>query len=435
MNSDERDGLLMRYLDARATPAELRSLNALLKVDADARAELAEISLQAMSMADLAREQAMASPERREVLAQEGRPRRRHWWALASTACLCAMVLAAYAFWRDQLEPFVLAEVSGAVTWIDQAGRAHNDVKPGDKLCGGTLQAKGTTSFAKLLFHDGSTVTLGGESEMTIAAGPQKILLVRSGDLRAEVSPQPFEQPMLVRTPTAEVEVLGTRFSMAVDPQETKLTVAQGRVQMRRLADGSTTEVPAEQSAIATLRTTEALKSERRQPPAARWQQTFEQPPTKTWKGEWMAADAAGPSRMQAVPEVYDRSEHGGSGIAYVVKVEDTCPHVAAVEPDSVLSIRWRTAKPANLMVLVGLHSPACDFRGNFQADFQAGQITPDATGWCRVKLPLSGLRAGFSEFPKPLPDSRVSLVLIASHAPEPGLDVAEVAIEPPPTP
>ena len=345
------------------------------------------------------------------------------------------LVLAAFVLWRKQPEPVVLAEVSGAVTWVDQAGQTHHDVKPGDKLRGGTLQVQGTTSFAELLFRDGSTVTLGGESEMTLAASPQKILVVRSGDLRAEVSPQPAGRPMLVRTPTAEVEVLGTRFSMAVDPQETKLTVAQGRVQMRRLADGSTTEVPAEESAVATLQTTNALKSERRLPPAARWRQTFEQPPAKTWKGDWKAADAADPGRLRAVPEVYDRNKFGGSGIAYVVKVADTCHHVAAAEPGSVLSIRWRTARPANLVVLVGLHSPTCDFRGTFQADFQPGDVQPDAAGWCSVRLPLSALRGGMPQFPKPLPDSRVFLIYLAAYRPDADFEVAEVAIEPPPTP
>ena len=89
------------------------------------------------------------------------------------------MVLATFTFWRKQPEPVVLAEVFGVVAWIDQAGHSHNDVKPGDELLGGIVQVQGTTSFAKLLFRDGSTITLGGESEATIAAGAKAAYIIK----------------------------------------------------------------------------------------------------------------------------------------------------------------------------------------------------------------------------------------------------------------
>jgi len=435
MSPDQRDELLMRYFDGRATAAEMQSLNALLKEDAGARDVLAEICFQAVAMADLARERAMVPCARKADLARQGPVGRRRWWAIAATACAAILVLAVFAWWPSWPGPVLLADFSGPVTWVDPAGQSHHDLKPGDELHGGTVQVQGTASFANLLFRDGSTVTLAGESEVTVVARSQKMLLVRNGDLRAEVRPQRAGRPMLLRTPTAEVEVLGTRFSMGVDPQETRLTVAKGRVQMRRLADGSTTEVPEQASAVATLRTTDALKAQHRLPPPARWRQTFERPPGKTWKGEWKSADRTGPGRLQAIPEVYDRSKYGGPGVAYVVSALDGCHHIALVDPDSVLSVRWRTAKPANLMILVGLHSPECDFRGNFQADLVPDQVRPDATGWCQVKFPLSGLKAGVREHPRPLPGSRVFLVLVASHMPEPGLEVSELSIEPPPPP
>ena len=64
MNLDDRDQLLVRYLDGDLTPAEMDALNALLKTDAAARASLAEMAMQAVSMVDLARMRELAAPKK-----------------------------------------------------------------------------------------------------------------------------------------------------------------------------------------------------------------------------------------------------------------------------------------------------------------------------------------------------------------------------------
>ena len=91
MTPEERDHLLVRYLDGNLTPTGTDALNGLLKTDAAARASLREMAMQAVLMGDLARERELAAPRKRS-----GHPRvLARTWNRRTLAFAAAVVLLA----------------------------------------------------------------------------------------------------------------------------------------------------------------------------------------------------------------------------------------------------------------------------------------------------------------------------------------------------
>ena len=81
----------------------------------------------------------------------------------------------------------------------------------------------------------------------------RKRLSLRRGAMSADACPQPAGCPMLIRTPMAEIEVLGTRFYVSAQATETAISVEAGQVRMQRLADESSVNVSQGHGAVASL--------------------------------------------------------------------------------------------------------------------------------------------------------------------------------------
>ena len=354
---------------------------------------------------------------------------------LALAAAIVIFVGLAAGWWWSGRSIVTLAQSSGAVSWCAEGGEWKRALPPGARLRAGTLSVEGGQSSAQLVFRDGSTVTLTGESEAGFSERAQKVLVLRSGALTAEVRPQPSGHPLLVRTPTAQIEVVGTRFSLAHQHGQTTLAVLDGKVRLSRLADRSSVEVETGQTSTATLEVAAPLAIRKLNPAPARWRQTFDQAPAPIWQGQWLPPDAVNPGRLRNELDVSQRREDSTVVPAYVVTVRDNAGDLAVVQPDSQLRLRLRTAKPVNLIVLVGLHYSTGGFAGTFQADFQPQAIRSDPTGWCYLQIPMSKLRAGMKDYPAMPTGARVFLVYVACYFPGAGLEVSEVSIGPPPAP
>lgn len=124
----------------------------------------------------------------------------------------------------------------------------------------GVETGAGETS-ASLLFTDGTRVDLTPETRidgLSIAEG-KKIALAQ-GQVSVDAKKQPPGQPLLVTTPHAEVRVLGTKFTVVVKADGTRLEVQEGRVRMTRLPDQASTDVAAGFFAVAAPGTRPAAK-------------------------------------------------------------------------------------------------------------------------------------------------------------------------------
>lgn len=124
------------------------------------------------------------------------------------------------------------------------------DLQPGDVV--GTRAA----GKADIVFADGTRILLGNNASlrMGIPATEAQATVVRSvqldqGGLDVIVAPQ-RGSVFLLRTPHAEVRVLGTRFKLAVEPSISRVTVHEGRVRFTSAATGESTDVSGKQYAV-----------------------------------------------------------------------------------------------------------------------------------------------------------------------------------------
>ena len=243
----KHEHLLMRYLDGRLTEAETRELSAWLREDAVARAWLRDVAGQVVALGDLAREQRWQSqkPEVAGVELMSARFSRTAWLALAASVVVLGC---AVAFWFDGRHgtPSVVVEiedVTGALNWTGPTGELRTGLTRGQQLSAGMFETASEGAMAQLRFTDGTRVTLGNRTEVALAEDRQKQLRLKAGLLAFEVLPQPPGRPLLVRTPTAMLEVLGTVFTVTAGADQTTLNVEEGRVRLERLTDGEVLDV------------------------------------------------------------------------------------------------------------------------------------------------------------------------------------------------
>ncbi len=431
MNTEDRDDLLMRYLDGAASPEHLAALEKLLLADPEARAFLRDIAVQAVSMANFGREATYELPIH-GIQAPDRSLSRRWTYYLLATAAVVA-VLFAMAFLRrlPEQEVVTLTEASGAISWSSEGGGWRTALGKGARLGPGTLSVEGGKSTAQVAFRDGTRVTLVGDSEATFSAGNQKSLVLRKGSLTADVRPQTQGAPLLVRTPTAEVRVLGTRFSLSHDQGLTTVSVTSGLVRLSRLADRANVELAAAQTASATLDVSSPLEAVKTSPAPSAWRQTFEQAPERIWQGEWLRPGLAEPGRLRNTLDISYRKPDGTVVPAHVIAVRENTGNLVGVQPESVLHLRLRTAMPVSVTVLVGLNQASGGFAGNFQADLPPQDLRPDETGWYDLRIPLRSLRPGMREYPAVPAAGRVFLVYLACYSADAGLELSEISITP----
>lgn len=124
------------------------------------------------------------------------------------------------------------------------------DIGIGDYLFEGTKLSSFKDSFAKLVFEDGSIVTIGAETEIILKRArldaPSLIHLIK-GELKATVTKRDFENlksSFFVTTKTAALGVRGTEFYVSVTENETELYVKEGSVVSRSIDESELWQFP-----------------------------------------------------------------------------------------------------------------------------------------------------------------------------------------------
>jgi hypothetical protein len=195
-------------------------------------------------------------PARSTVFPRTSDTGRTSWLAIA--ACLTVVASALFFIGSPKQMPGVigtLSDVDAGVTVVSRGGAAGPasagmPIYPGDVIRTpesgkATLQCvtEDRREATTLVFH------AGAEARLWQDQGAKRVNLTK-GTLVCEVAMQPEGRPMVVTTPHAEVEVLGTRFRVAAS-EETHLEVDQGSVRMLELVTGRETIVSSGESALA----------------------------------------------------------------------------------------------------------------------------------------------------------------------------------------
>jgi len=117
------------------------------------------------------------------------------------------------------------------------------------------LETLGAASSVEFSYPDGTRVRLEpGTLIKDFADGDKKgkRLFLARGGLWASVRKQPADQPMSLTTPNGEAKVLGTTLRLSVDEKPaTRLEVEEGKVRLKRLADGKSVDVTSGHFAVA----------------------------------------------------------------------------------------------------------------------------------------------------------------------------------------
>ena len=84
------------------------------------------------------------------------------------------------------------------------------------------------SSRQQVTFDDGTNLNIQGKSELKVISQNPKVFNLNKGALSAEVKPQ--QKPMKINTPSAIIEVLGTKFTLSSQEKSSLLKVARGKV-------------------------------------------------------------------------------------------------------------------------------------------------------------------------------------------------------------
>lgn len=315
-----------------------------------------------------------------------------------------------------------LVSQGGAASWSN-GGVMVSDLAVGNRLSAGTVSLEGQSAFITLRFDDGTAVTLTGESMLEFDARWQKTLVLRHGTLSVDARPQPPGRPMLIRTPTAEVEVVGTVFSVSSDSQVTHVGVEEGSVRFLRLADRQSVEVREHNVATASLVTTEPLEAAR---PAVI---------PSTYREEFggVAGNASG---LRAVPYNAGRGDDGKTVVHFGVHTRKDNLGFVAMHDDSVVSVRFRTATPETIRVMISMRRPGGGFSGNFAIKFAADDAATiaggdaNADGWRLIHIPARQFVSMIKDFPDLTPGHAVGMLLVDTFTSAAQLDVTEVVVQ-----
>jgi hypothetical protein len=154
--------------------------------------------------------------------------------------------------------------VEGEVYVTARAGRKAAAAGQ-DLLAGEGVACAGARGFAVLSFPDKSRLELCCGAavrevyDVDPAAKRGKRVFVEKGAIKADVAPQPKDQPLVIGSPQAELKVVGTTFRYTVDASSV-LEVEEGKVELRT-PTGKSVEVGAGRMTVATPGATPVVRA------------------------------------------------------------------------------------------------------------------------------------------------------------------------------
>lgn len=430
MDRTTLDALLVRYTNGTLDEAGLAALQRQLAENADAREQLRAIAEQAFVLGESRRLQSFSAspPAVRQIntMARRWVPRSLVWAAAAAVAVGAFFLLRPV----ETQDILVVEEASGAVEWVGSDGARRSALTAELALPPGALELATDTAMVKVRFADGTRIVLTGPAEADFGEQNGKRVRVRHGKLTAEVSKQPAGQPMQVLTPTADLLVLGTVFSVDVVAKTTDLDVTEGLVRMRRMADGSEAEVRPGQRLVCTLDPREKLVPYFGVAAPTRWTADFSIQPERL-NGLWLppSPDYA-QGALGSQPLVAKKFPDGRVTIHHGIILENATG-LARVVPESFIRLRLRTKQDAALQLIVVLHRGSGGYAGNFELSPLPCRASKSGE-WRDFSLPLSRFFPTQASFANLVPESTTAKIILTTFQADAGLELLELEISRP---
>ncbi len=227
------------------------------------------------------------------------------------------------------------------------------------QLPGGTIDGLSPDSWFSLKFTDGSSVVISGDSMLVFSDFGQKNLHLKSGNLSANVTPQPDGRPMLIHTRSAVMEVVGTSFEVNADVAATALNVTEGEVRVRRLSDGLEVAVPAKHQVIAAA--DQELTVKQSSETVFTWKSRLEAGPDRSY-GKWVPTQEGG--LLFTTPYITEDKKTVFVS-AQQVSSADSTPVTTTAKTD--VRVKGQLGQRSLLFIGVSLKTAKGDFAGRFQ--------------------------------------------------------------------
>lgn len=368
------------YLDQALSDDDVRKLDHLLTTDAAAREVFLQESNLIAGFEDIACDETADElsvrmptlPQKLTMIAG---------WAVAAVVALLLMISRLVSSVPENNTIATIVGLSGPLQWTGDDGQVQSDLFVGMKLPGGTIDGLSPESRISLKFDDGSTVVTAGNAMLAYSDVGQKVLYLKSGNLSADVSPQPAGHPMLIHTRSAVLEVIGTSFEIDADLAETALNVIEGKVRVRRLSDGSRVEVPARHQVIAAA---DQELSVNRVPEVAHvWRSQLEHGPRRTY-GRWLAANEEFGALLHCIPYITEQQK-----TIYTSTFQVTTADAAPIMTNDRTSLRvhGRLKRATDLFVGLTLKTKDGEFAGRFQVILPKKTFHTDEVFECVVPI------------------------------------------------
>jgi ferric-dicitrate binding protein FerR (iron transport regulator) len=265
------DILLARYLDGTASPEELAELDRRLINDPATARQLLGAAGDDLAIRRALSAKAAALPSAVDVSTAAPRPVRRGWfigprvaWAAAAAVMLLAgswyvatrssepaptLVVDPSTAKSVDPSPVRVATLTSVGTGVTVERNGRTEVIP----AGGVLTASdrirtGATDGTQFAFaDDGTSVRVQPSSTVGVsleAAGGKRLDLA-AGAVTCDVARQQPGKPLVVQASSAQVVVVGTKFTVRTAGQLSQIEVEHGTVRVTRLGDGASVDVSA----------------------------------------------------------------------------------------------------------------------------------------------------------------------------------------------
>ncbi len=418
------DELLARLVDETINSGEFKELETLL--DGDLHAQQRYINYLGLHR-DL--ETSSLSKEEKPFAKQPLRFSGYSTLAMAAMAAVLVMVVSMLLEPKEQGPIAHVVDLEGPIAWTEEGSDSVHHLEVGSELQAGWLESFAAGTWVKVEFNDGTSLAVSGYSVVRISDRENgKWLDIEKGDFSFDVVPQPEGKPLRLITPTAEAEVLGTQFNVQANANSTRLTVNEGRVRVRRLADGSVKEVPADHLVIAALEVDTSFEVKRRSQNAESWKGEF---PRDILVGKWRAEEEPN-GLVKASPHIYKGDWAGPEKpvLLHSVVLDPSAGNRSPLVLSAGLRIRVhgriKTAYKINLGFAT--RKPRGGFYGKYQIK-KGRMIHPDAEGKFVIELDLNEFNRRRERFPESPLGHEMAYLWIQTVRKDVGLSVESVEL------
>ena len=456
---NQLDDLIERHLRDELTDAEKERLTEWLDSDLNARQKFVELAQWDTRFVEILRESEMVEnttqaafrerPKNR-VKHAENRPQR----LLLTVGTVVILALTGGLLYQQTRAERRIAEIietkqvtvrdvfiakvvglSGSLVWTGDRGQIEREVRVGTQLPGGTIEGTAPDSWFELEFNDGSTIMISGNSMLTFSDHGQKTMRLKEGNFSANVVSQPAGKPMMVHTPAARLEVLGTQFEVEAGPSFTTLDVSEGSVRVKRISDGNTVDVPAKHRVVATA--DRDLFPVRVPDSVHHWQSQLNLGPQGTY-GKWTPATVGRPAHLKAIPMV--PPENPRVTLYMLAKcVSRTTSSPVILQPGSRFIVRGRVASATGVYFGISMVHPNGEFGGKFRADKPAADFDDQSDFEAQFDLSEFALDPCVRDRKDELPDQPQGLIVtsvwcftVDAKVGATSLEVTEIELIPP---